>query len=227
MNLIKFFALAFFAITSACTQAALIKASDFVVGTEITQLDSNTTIHLLNNINGTTEALPVSINSKGTIGAPTSNNFGGLVYDLYMSSHGLESLDDLYSRSWGFSAILMAYITPTRQLTVNGFSPFGDGFMALSFDKNGKFLEYQGINGAVKCLNTDSPSCTSGFSFGDTFYFESAAHYVVIGGMFSATYIESIDASLPEPSSLLLFVLAGATLVLRVRRHNRKKHLLR
>lgn len=231
MNLLKLILLTSLIVINTNTQAALIKASDFVAGTEISQLDSNTTISFLQNLGGSTNISPVSIQGRGYWSASNSNSFGGLVYDLYMPSRGIsraESLDDLYASSWGFSALLISYATPTRQLVVNGYSPFGDGFMALAFDKNGELLEYQGISGSTRCLGLDpaSGSCVNGFAFGDILHFENAAHHVVIGGMFSATYVESIDVSLPEPSPLLLLSLLGVTLALRGRRHKIKNRLL-
>lgn len=215
MNLIKLFALTLLALSSTITHATLIKASDFAVGTEINQLDSNTSISLLWNQGGSTEILPVFVEEKSIWRNPISNNFGGMVHNLFMASHGsqrIESLDDLYASRDGFSAIQIEYTTPTHQITVNGLTPWGDGFMALAFGKSGEFLEFQGGFGPAKCLGSYTPTCNAGFSFGGTVHFENAAHYVVIGGMFSETYIQSINASFSEPSPLLLFLLAGAML---------------
>lgn len=228
MNLIKFFLLATLIITPFYAQAALIKASDFEVGTEISQLDSNTTISLLQRHSGITQLLPVFVEERSIRSNPISNDLGGMVHNLYMASHDyerIESLDDLYASPNGFSAIQINYITPTRQITVNGLTPWGDGFMALAFGKNGEFLEYQGGFGPAKCLNTYDPYCIAGFSFGGTVHFENAAYYVVIGGMFSETYIESIDASLPEPSPLLLLALGGIVLTLRSLNTVAKNHI--
>lgn len=225
MNLIKFFLLAPLITISFYAQAALIKASDFEVGTEISQLNSNTTVSLIQSHRGITKILPVVVEQKSVWGNPMSNIFGGMLQNLYMASHDyerIESLDDLYASPHSFSAIQINYITPTRQISVNGLTPWGDGFMALAFGENGEFLEFQSRFGPAKCLGSYTPNCNAGFSFGGTVHFENAAHHVVIGGMFSETYIESINASLPEPSTLLLLALGGIVLTLRRCQHSRK-----
>lgn len=233
MNFIKFFLLAALIITPFYAQAALIKASDFEVGTEISQLDSNTTVALLRGGSGTTQILTLPIQTKVFGGDPITNNFGGESWGLYWAfdraGSRIESLNDLYSSWDGFSAIQINYTTPTRQLTVNGHSPYGDGFMALAFGENGEFLEYQPISGSVRCLGYSAGGgyCISGFAFGDTFHFEKAAHHIVIGGMFATTHIESIDTSLPEPSPLLLLALGGIALTLRSCQHSRKTTISR
>lgn len=213
MNLIKLFLLASLTFASTTTQAVLISASDYEVGTVITQLDSNTTVNFVQKRTGITEILPLTVQPKAFWGNRDVHNFSGISWGLHYAAHLDElpvSLDELLADGRGFSAVLITYTTPTTQLTVNGFTPFGEDFIALSFDENGNFLEYLAM----------SASRIKGLLFRGTFRFEEPAYYVMIGGRDGATYIESIDATLPEPSPLLLFVLGGITFVLRSRRYN-------
>lgn len=233
MNLIKYFLFTCLTITTAQTQAALIKASDFEVGTEITQLNDNATISWLrgNGYGQTTETLPVSIQLSQSFHGSTKSFIGAThdIWGLTAPVSGLiKSLDDIYAAQRSFSGILITYATPTRQLTANWLDPYGDGIVVSTFDKNGDFLGWKtgspSINGYTPKKREER--CFSenycGTAHGGTFHFNSDVSYILIGGQDASLYIESLDASLPEPSLLYLLALAGIGLALSGLRHDRK-----
>lgn len=231
MKLIKFLLLTPLALISFCTQAALINASNFAIGTEISELDNNTTITWLQNYYGTTvKTLPVSIQKPQSFHGST-NTFGGasfgmwgLLTDFTSDVGDIDSLDEIYASSYRFSAMLITYTTPTRQLTVNGLTPYGDQVRAASFGKNGEFLETRVLaTGDQRCYSTAPNDC--GWDFKNTFRFNSDAYYVLVGGQDASTYLESVDASVSEPPMLILFGLAGIGFALHKRRRNRKELL--
>ena len=235
MNLIKFLLLASLSITSFCTQAALISASHFAIGTEISQFDDNTSISWIRSKrHDATETLPVSIQVSDPNGHvkhfATSTGFGGGSHSLvtHVEQNGgglrLESLVDVYARE-DFGAMLISYVAPTRQLTVTGFDNSGDGFAALTFDREGKFLERVNAPGKGHRTEICSGECRHMYAFGGTLRFNSEAYYILLGGQDTAAFLQAIDVSLPEPSPLPLLALAGIGLALYNRRRNRKELL--
>ena len=234
MNLIKYLLLALLTITTAQTQATLVKASDFEVGTEITQLDDNTTISWLRGkgYGQTTETLPVSIQLSQSFHGSTKSFIGAThdIWGLTAPDSGLiKSLDDIYAAQRSFSGILITYATPTRQLTASWLDPYGDGIVLSTFDKNGGFLGWKtgapSINGYTPKKREERCFSESycGTAHWGTFHFSSDVNYILIGGKYASLYIESLDASLPEPSLFPLLTFAAIGIWLRSRRRGNQR----
>ena len=227
MNLSKILLATTIAVTSCYTQAALINAADFAVGTEISQLDNNTTISWIQSKLGKAAVtVPVSIQTvPSTSGINTAYHFssatayGGTdsvtTHVTHTLSGILYSLEEVYTKN-DFEAMLISYIAPTRQITIKGFDNSSDGFSAVAFNKDGKVIDIQHAYaepGDVIWQDCEPFNCSARFNFSKTIAFSADAYYVMLGGNDTEAYLESIDVSVPEPSSLLLLGLAGITLL--------------
>ncbi|MEN0035706.1 MAG: PEP-CTERM sorting domain-containing protein [Cellvibrio sp.] len=201
--------------------AGLITANKFEVGTNISKIDPNVTMSIvISDQVGSAfvpkfyDALVLSNPAGSALSAIGCTDSGATQNGRLMTEGGGSpgmTLDDRLTQKDSFNGgrsamMLISYVEPTRKLSYQAVDWYGDGVIALAFDKDKNFIgEYSGTN-YIDDYESHWGESVPVRRFNQTNHFTSDVYYILLGGYYSSAYITGIDTStsVPEPKSLAL-----------------------
>jgi hypothetical protein len=213
--------------------ATLITANKLEVGTNVSNIASNASVSIvisskvgsefvtdyhdafvLSNPPGSTLAT-IGCDASGAMQNGGSMLEGSWDYDL--------TLDDMLSHKYGYTnersaMMLISYVEPTRKLSYQAVDWYGDGLVALAFDKDKNFIGDYNATDYIDDYEPQWGEMNPVRRYNQTNYFSTDVYYVLLGGYYASAYITGIDTSgsvsVPESGfvALLLIGLLGLSI---------------
>lgn len=208
--------LALFAIQASAT---IINANEYSLGTDVSNLDSNTTLSWVHSdgYKSSLEYTPVTVQSTADVSVKYFNAATINLNNALMNDNIGKSLDDLQPLRQ-FNSLLVSYKTPTNTFSFKAEGGKGSGVNIgmFLFDENKQFIKWMDASSGAGSITTDTSDITHLRTFMDkSFDFDFDVSYILFGAWDSANYIYEINTSVPEPSAILLLLMGIAFISLK------------
>lgn len=208
--------------------ATLITANELDVGTNISNIDPNATVSIVISSKVGSEFVP-QYHDAFVLSNPPGSSLAAIGCDATgaMQNGGsmLEgswdfdlTLDDMLTHKYGYTndrsaMMLISYVAPTRKLSYQAVDWYGDGLIALAFDKDKNFIGDYSATDYIDDYEPQWGEMNLVRRYNQTNHFSSDVYYILLGGYHASAYITGIDLSgsgpvaVPEPGLIGLLLL--------------------